>query len=77
MNLPQNHLLNPALRPSNKVYIGLPGLSGINLNINNNLLDFKDIFIEGQPVDSMAFLSDGFDYNSFISKMGDNNFFKA
>jgi len=31
MNLPQNHMLNPALRPSNSVYIGLPVVSGIIL----------------------------------------------
>ncbi len=76
MNLPQNHFLNPALRPSNKVYIGLPGISGINLNITNNLLNFKDVFIEGQPIDSIAFMSDNFDYESFISSKGDYNFLK-
>lgn len=29
MNLPQNHLLNPALRPSNNLYIGIPVVSGV------------------------------------------------
>lgn len=48
MNLPQNHLLNPAMRPSNKAYIGLPALSGINLNINNNFVNFSDVFMKGQ-----------------------------
>ena len=48
MNLPQAHLLNPALRPSNSLYIGLPGLSGINLNINNNFVNFSDVFMKGQ-----------------------------
>ncbi|MBN2862869.1 MAG: hypothetical protein JXN62_06890 [Bacteroidales bacterium] len=76
MNLPQNHFMNPALRPSNRVYIGLPGISGVNLNINNNLLNFKDVFIEGQAIDSMAFLSENFDYDSFISERSDYNFLK-
>ena len=44
MNIPQNHFLNPAMRPSNSVYIGLPGISGINVNINNNFFNFSDIF---------------------------------
>ena len=76
MNLPQAHLLNPAIRPSNKVYIGLPVISGVNLNINNNILNFKDIFIEGQPVDSIAFISEKFDADRFLSEKSDYNFLK-
>ena len=53
MNLPQNHLLNPALRPSNSLYIGLPAISGINLNINNNFVNFSDVFMKGQTSDSI------------------------
>ena len=67
MNLPQNHLLNPALRPSNKVYIGLPGMSGINLNINNNFVNFKDVFIKGQPKDSIiSFLHPDYNADKFL-----------
>lgn len=76
MNLPQAHLLNPAIRPSNKVYIGLPVISGVNLNINNNILNFKDIFIEGQPIDSIAFISEKFDADRFLSEKSDYNFLK-
>jgi len=68
MNLPQNHLLNPALRPSNKVYIGLPVISGVNLNINNNILNFKDIFFEGEPIDSIAIINENFDVDRFLSE---------
>ena len=75
MNLPQNHLLNPALRPSNKVYIGLPGLSGINLNINNNFVNFKDVFIKGQTKDSIvSFLHPGYNVDKFLAKIKDKNF---
>ncbi|HOU30684.1 MAG TPA: hypothetical protein PLG42_05440, partial [Bacteroidales bacterium] len=35
MNIPQNHLLNPALRPSNTFYLGL-GITGIGIGLNNN-----------------------------------------
>jgi hypothetical protein len=76
MNLPQNHFLNPAMRPSNKLYIGLPGISGINLNINNNFLNFKDVFFKGQPIDSIAFLQKDFDVENFLSGIGDYNFLK-
>jgi hypothetical protein len=74
MNLPQNHLLNPAMRPSNKVYIGLPALSGIDLNINNNFVNFSDVFMPGQTGDSViTFLHPDNDINDFIDKISDKN----
>ena len=74
MNLPQNHLLNPALRPSNKVYIGLPGMSGINLNINNNFVNFNDVFIKGQSKDSIiSFLHPDYNPDKFLAKIKDKN----
>jgi Family of unknown function (DUF5723) len=74
MNMPQNHLLNPALRPSNSVYIGLPVISGINLNINNNFVNFSDVFIKGQPKDSIiSFLHPGYDVDKFLAKIKDKN----
>ena len=78
MNLPQNHLVNPALRPSNSVYIGLPGLSGINLNVNNNFVNFSDVFLKGQPKDSIiTFLHPDYDVDKFLAKIKDKNFFGA
>jgi hypothetical protein len=78
MNIPQNHLANPALRPSNSVYIGLPGLSGINLNVNNNYVNFSDIFLKGQPKDSIiSFLHPDYDVNKFLAKIKDKNFFET
>jgi hypothetical protein len=53
MNIPQRHLLNPALKPSNSVYIGLPALSGINVNVNNNLFNFSDVFHKSASGDSV------------------------
>lgn len=74
MNLPQNHLLNPAMRPTNKVYIGLPALSGINLNINNNFVNFSDVFMPGKTGDSViTFLHPDNDINDFIDKIKDKN----
>ena len=75
MNLPQNHLINPALRPSNAVYIGLPVVSGINLNINNNYVNFSDVIIKGQPKDSLiSFLHPDYNVDKFLAKIKDKNF---
>ncbi|MGA2405744.1 MAG: DUF5723 family protein [Bacteroidales bacterium] len=75
MNLPQNHLLNPALRPSNSLYIGLPALSGINLNINNNFVNFSDVFMKDQPKDSIiSFLHPDYNVDKFLAKIKDRNF---
>jgi hypothetical protein len=77
MNLPQNHLLNPALRPSNSLYIGLPVISGINLNINNNILNFSDVIIKGQVSDSLVtFLHTDYNFDKFLAKIKDKNSFE-
>ena len=67
MNLPQNHLLNPALRPTNTVYVGLPGLTGININVRNNFLNFSDVLSEGMKIDesTIPFLREDFDADRF------------
>jgi Family of unknown function (DUF5723) len=74
MNIPQNHIANPALRPSNSLYIGLPVISGINLNINNNYVNFSDVFQNGQPSDSViTFLHPDNDVDDFLSKIRNKN----
>jgi hypothetical protein len=75
MNLPQNHLLNPAMRPSNSLYIGLPVISGINLNINNNFINFSDVFMKGQTGDSViSILHPSYNVDAFLAKINDKNF---
>ncbi|HUX57737.1 MAG TPA: DUF5723 family protein [Bacteroidales bacterium] len=74
MNLPQNHLLNPALRPSNSVYIGLPAISGINVNINNNFVNFSDVFMNSQSSDSLiSFIHPEYNVDDFLAKINDKN----
>jgi hypothetical protein len=74
MNLPQNHFLNPALRPSNRLYIGLPVISGVNINVNNNYLNFSDLFIKGEVKDSIiSFLHPDYDPAKFLAKIKDIN----
>ena len=78
MNLPQNHLLNPALRPSNSLYIGLPVFSGINVNINNNFINFSDVFMKGQRSDSViSVLHSDNNIDDFLAKIKDNNSLEA
>lgn len=74
MNLPQRHMLNPALRPSNSFYLGLPALTGINININNNFINFSDVFFKGGIGDSvLSILHPSYDINKFVAKIKENN----
>jgi hypothetical protein len=75
MNLPQNHLLNPALKPSNLFYLGVPALTGINININNNFVNFSDVIMPNQKGDSIiSFLHPDYNVDNFIKKLKTNNF---
>jgi hypothetical protein len=78
MNLPQAGMANPAYRPSPRVYIGLPALSGIYFGISNNMMSFSELF---QPVpggDSlMTILHPQYDREGFLSSLGRNSFVSA
>jgi hypothetical protein len=76
MNLPQNHLLNPALRPSNSTYVGLPAISGISIKMSNNFINFSDIFIKGQSDSLYSFLNSKEEADNFLSKINDKNSFE-
>jgi hypothetical protein len=78
MNLPQNHLLNPALKPTNSVYIGLPVVSGVNQNVNNNLFNFSDVFINGVVPDSVVTIfHPDYDPAEFVKKIKNINSFET
>lgn len=78
MNMPQNHLLNPALRTTSKVYIGLPVVSGINLNVNNNFFNFSDVFVNGVVADSLVTIfHPDYDPAEFVKKIKDVNSFET
>ncbi len=78
MNLPQNHLVNPALKPSNSLYIGFPGLTSVNVNITNNFFKFSDVFTKGMRISesTIPFLSPDFDRNKFLKGIKDRNYFE-
>jgi hypothetical protein len=74
MNLPQRTTLNPALQPSGRVYVGLPGISDISVRIDNNFLGFSDMFSNGVISDStFTILEPGEDLDRFLAGLGSNN----
>ncbi|MFZ0280410.1 MAG: DUF5723 family protein, partial [Bacteroidales bacterium] len=76
MDLPQNHLLNPALKSSNRVYVGIPGLTGFSFNISNNFFNFSDIFTAGMEVseNTIPFLDPDFDPAAFLDNIKNLNY---
>jgi hypothetical protein len=78
MDLPQNHLVNPAFRPSNRVYIGLPGLTGVNTTLRNNMFSFSDILPERRDINesTIPFLNEDFDTEGFMRGLKDLNYFE-
>ena len=74
MNLPQNHLLNPALRPTNSVYVGLPVLSGPYISVNSNIINYTDIFHKSGSSDSVyTFLHSEETTDKFLAKVNKKN----
>ncbi len=74
MNLPQRTALNPALKPSGRFYLGLPGISDISVRLDNNFLSFSDLFAGGVISDStMTFLERGPWLDDFLAGLGNNN----
>ncbi len=76
MNLPQNHLFNPALRPTNSFYLGI-GITGISANINNNFFNLSDVLIPGRADSIVTFLHPDYDINDFLDKIKKNNFLSS
>ncbi len=76
MDLPQNHLLNPALRPSNRIYVGLPVITGINVNISNSVFNFSDVFVKGVEVSesTIPFINSDYDLDRFMSRIKKFNY---
>jgi hypothetical protein len=75
MNLPQNHLLNPALKPSNSFYLSVPALTGINISLNNNFVNFSDVIMPDQKGDSLiSFLHPDYNVDDFLKKLKSSNY---
>jgi hypothetical protein len=73
MDLPQARFHNPAFRPSDSMYIGIPVLTGVGLSINNNFLGFSDIIMKGRTDSLITFLHPDYDKELFLSKLRKHN----
>lgn len=74
MRIPQNHLMNPAVDPINRYYLGIPILSGVNTSVNNNFLELTDIFTPDLKADSIiSFQNPNFDLNRLAGKLKEHN----
>jgi hypothetical protein len=75
--LPQITTMNPAAQPECNFYLGLPGISGINLNIGNNSLNYEDIIFDSPVNDSLiTFLHPDANVDDFLNNLKeDNNLF--
>jgi hypothetical protein len=72
MNLPQSHLINPALKPSNSFFVGLPVLSGISLNVNSNFVNLSDILMKSLKGDSViSIFNRNYNIDKFLLKIKD------
>lgn len=43
-NIPQSSFSNPALMPNCKFYLGLPGISSLQFNLDNSGFSYNDVF---------------------------------
>jgi hypothetical protein len=71
-NVPQSHLVNPAFQPRCSFYFGIPGVSPLQLDLENSAVNFHDIVFNG--VDStITFLSPSYDKDNFVNKFSKKN----
>ncbi|MDE6451372.1 MAG: hypothetical protein K2L23_03635, partial [Odoribacter sp.] len=66
-NLPQRYRLNPAYQPEYKVFVGLPGLSGVSVNYLNSSFTVEDMLYKKN--DSVYM-----DINKFYNSLKKRNF---
>jgi hypothetical protein len=75
--VPQSNTLNPAFQPDYGFYLGMPGLSPMAIDIENNPLRFHDLIFHyhSPTVDSViTFLNPLADKRKFLALLGSNNF---
>jgi hypothetical protein len=75
MKIPQNHFMNPALKPASMFYIGLPLFSGISVDFNNNFLKLTDFFSAGDTLNSWP--PPDFDLDQLAGSLRKNNTLSA
>ena len=65
----QSLYLNPAYQSDCNFFIGLPAISGFNINFNNNSFSYNNLFNEGNSPDTLYF-----NLNNIKDKLSDNNY---
>jgi hypothetical protein len=73
LDLPQARFHNPAFRPSDSLYIGIPVITGVGFSINNNFIGLSDIIMEGRKDSLITFLHPDYDKERFLSKLRKHN----
>jgi hypothetical protein len=71
MKLPQNQFMNPAFKPANKFYFGLPVITGIHAGIGNDFFTLSDVVPPGSKIDSSIFQN--LDLDRLAVKLKDRN----
>ena len=73
--VPQSNTQNPAFQPDYNFYLGLPGMSPMSIDIENNPFRFHDFVFYNPTIDSViTFLHPSADKNKFLALLGKNNF---
>jgi hypothetical protein len=74
MGVPQNHMLNPAIKPASLFYIGLPAVSGAYAGIGNNFIAVDDILVPGLKSDKIfTFQDPDFNLSSLAGNLRNSN----
>ena len=74
--VPQSNLLNPATQPRCGFYLGLPGVSPLQVNVENSSFGLHDIvFRSGDS--TITFLHPDADLNDFLNNFGKANYISA
>lgn len=74
MSVPQNHMLNPAIKPATLFYIGLPAVSGAYAGFGNNFIALDDFIIPGLKSDQIfTFQDPDFDLGSIAQNLKKSN----
>jgi len=73
--IPQSNQINPALQPNCNVYVGVPGLSSVYLDIGNNSLNVTKVLQYNRDLDSLiTFLHPLADRSIFFNALKEKNF---
>ena len=75
MKIPQNHFMNPALKPASMFYIGPPVFSGMSVNFNNNFLKLTDFLSRGDTINLWP--PPDFDLDQLAGSLRKNNTLSA